>query len=963
MTLYRTGGRKFGGYRIVPRACKDAETSFKNHVVPAEGSGSGRGGGGVCMFNYECTQLGGTVVGSCVDVFLFGACCRLPPGTKLPNVVEESVGGGGSNSIGGGGGGGGSASQQQRPYGGVSGANQQQQRPYGGDLMSFQPMADTILLHRNGSAVQNAYGPDDMSADLLANFTAAALAQHNGGGITDVLVQRFTDRPDGTLQPFANKITSKIDFGPGTKQTSPVSKSTDSVPNFRKTTPSIAQSAVQATTSKQGVHRPHDDDYDNMVLIPTLTVHDPNRASLENNTSIHHILSILNQPMVQHTSSAADPMTVAESTFQQYQTTASPAALYTWGSIEGDSKSPGYGASFPSTKPTPSTSYHHQHQPQQHYDRPQTTNNYYGGGGGTTSTSTHHLPGPHFHVTTGRPAEPVAPTVIVLSSVNDSKNPNKYSTSVYTTSSSARPPPSSHVKPSQSIVVTGKPSVSAQYTTTATYHQHHHQQQQHTTFVPVGSTTTSVQSDNYYQTSAAAVHTSAKPLVSSSGKPPLSSSTYGKPPATLSSTVHHHAADHNNNVFTTVITSVNHNNHNHNKYQPTTATASTYSTAKPVLNNDAVAVISSSTSGGGYRPHVSVTDDDYPSPPVVTPPSQVFITATDVHHHHTPSYPSAADVHHQHTPSYPSAADVHHQHTPSYSSAADVQHYHTPSYADETSFNSTDTFAFPPVRDPNVNLTASQQEKPVVIAAGEGSGAGGVASGPYGDYEADTDPNPQLTADDNLDDKVHLFVEKVVQSLQGNFEDLEKVLLSGDPSTANVTVGYDSPQDSYPTTGWPNKKPTTTSTTTKKPPKTSNKPSKPPKVTTSTYKPTPITFPLDAAPYLELTSTARPTKIPTLLTPVQLFQPTTYTTDHNKRPKPTKVPSTTVVLDTLHVENDHTTAEPDFRKGTYAVLGISVILLFRFVSLFRFGFAFGSTISQFWRPQNFFVINIILVRT
>lgn len=31
------------------------------------------------MFNYECSRRGGEVVGACMDGFLFGACCQLPP--------------------------------------------------------------------------------------------------------------------------------------------------------------------------------------------------------------------------------------------------------------------------------------------------------------------------------------------------------------------------------------------------------------------------------------------------------------------------------------------------------------------------------------------------------------------------------------------------------------------------------------------------------------------------------------------------------------------------------------------------------------------------------------------------------------------------------------------------------------------------------------------------------------------
>jgi len=860
------GGRKFGGYRIVPRACKDTtgDTSYKNDV-------GGGGSGGVCMFNFECAQLGGSVVGSCVDVFLFGACCRLPAGTKVSTIEH-----GGPTT----------------PTAATSG------RPYDGQPQSLsfqQPVADTILLHRNGTAVQNAYRPDDMSADLLANFTAAVMHTNrwqpppsSTGGTADVAHHQYTasstggHHHDNRRPPFASidRITSKVDYGnswPSTTvkhtspSSSPASKSTDSVPNIRKTTPSAA--AVHSTTSK------HVYGYeDSMVLIPTLTVHDANVKTPVENNSIHHILSILNHTPSTSNDEHDDPMD-SSSSYHHYAQTNSPSsssspALYTWGSIEGNTKTPGYGSSstFPVTRPA-STAVHSSYYPQtQHYDRPATSNtNYYGSTpSATTATSTHHLPGPHFHVlsTTAKPAEPVAPTVIVLSSANDVKNPNKYSSTttaaVYgsTLSSSYRPSTPSHVKPSQGIIVTGKPSVSAAYTTTAAHHQYQPPSQQ--PLVPVTSTPLA---DKYYNSVS---HTSAKPPTSSS-----------KPAA---DTAAHHDNGVNNNVFTTVITSVNHQYHN-NKYQPTVA--STYSTAKPVLNHGssaAVAVLSSS-SAGGYGPHVqqSVADDDYPLP-VVTQPTQVFITASDVHHHH-----------HLHAPpSYPAAGGAYDDIDEAVAGGA-------------VPFNSTDTFAFPPVRDPNVNMTAaaSQQEKPDAVVV--------VGAGP-GDYDADADPHPQLMADDNLDDKVHLFVEKVVQSLQGNFEDLEKVLLSGDPSTSNVTVANDD--------AGPNKKPTTTK---KPPPKqpAAAKPTKPSstaKPVSSTYRPTPITPPADA-PYL--TSTARPpTKVPTLLTPVQLFQPTTYATrPPAKQPVKVTAGPTTVVLDTLNVEHGQqhhttTTAEPDYRKGT-----------------------------------------------
>jgi len=43
----------------------------------------------VCMFNYECFKSKGTVLGTCIDGFLFGACCRLP--SSKTNLVDNFV--------------------------------------------------------------------------------------------------------------------------------------------------------------------------------------------------------------------------------------------------------------------------------------------------------------------------------------------------------------------------------------------------------------------------------------------------------------------------------------------------------------------------------------------------------------------------------------------------------------------------------------------------------------------------------------------------------------------------------------------------------------------------------------------------------------------------------------------------------------------------------------------------------
>ncbi|KAK9309050.1 hypothetical protein QLX08_001227 [Tetragonisca angustula] len=75
-----TGKRLFGGYRIVPKACQPTIPSRVKSSEPA-----------ICMFNYECSRRNGQVVGACMDGFLFGACCQLPPKNLAGSIVEDPM--------------------------------------------------------------------------------------------------------------------------------------------------------------------------------------------------------------------------------------------------------------------------------------------------------------------------------------------------------------------------------------------------------------------------------------------------------------------------------------------------------------------------------------------------------------------------------------------------------------------------------------------------------------------------------------------------------------------------------------------------------------------------------------------------------------------------------------------------------------------------------------------------------
>ncbi|EDW79818.2 uncharacterized protein Dwil_GK17817 [Drosophila willistoni] len=73
-------GRKlFGGYRITPKHCRATKT------LPSSDPRSN--GPTICMFNHECAQRGGEVVGACMDGFLFGACCQIPQTHELASTL------------------------------------------------------------------------------------------------------------------------------------------------------------------------------------------------------------------------------------------------------------------------------------------------------------------------------------------------------------------------------------------------------------------------------------------------------------------------------------------------------------------------------------------------------------------------------------------------------------------------------------------------------------------------------------------------------------------------------------------------------------------------------------------------------------------------------------------------------------------------------------------------------------
>lgn len=168
---------------------------------------------------------------------------------------------------------------------------------------------------------------------------------------------------------------------------------------------------------------------------------------------------------------------------------------------------------------------------------------------------------------------------------------------------------------------------------------------------------------------------------------------------------------------------------------------------------------------------------------------------------------------------------------------------------------------FPPVRNPNLNISAS-----IVPSLDD-------------DFEFTT---PSFEEDAALDKKVDLFVSKIVQSLQEPFNELKDIVY--------------------------NKNRTTTKVTTKKPP-TTKKPSRvsTPKPTTAKPQKTGATKPNTPKPVATKPTTRRPT---TVKKPVVTTKKPVATT--TKKPKPTKRPTTTPEPEE---EEEETTEQLDYRRS------------------------------------------------
>lgn len=271
---------------------------------------------------------------------------------------------------------------------------------------------------------------------------------------------------------------------------------------------------------------------------------------------------------------------------------------------------------------------------------------------------------------------------------------------------------------------------------------------------------------------------------------------------------------------------------------------------------------------------------------------------------------------------------------------------------------------FPPVRNPDLEVTGlNQVEKPTLVQT-YGTGPSGVIHLPVAGSSEVAPENIDVNLIDSEDDyndfttppfpedkvqgQVHSFVEKLVNSLSGNFQDLEQILFKNDNQStitnsngiqlSNINIGEGTvsepannagitptrkptkkptitkpipPSDTLAETNTPNKRPKPTSSTTvptkkptKRPNTTTSKPVKVPTVT-STRKPSttskkPITSP--------------PTKKPTTVTTTRPTVTTTTTKKPvvTKRPKPATTTKRTTTTTTTTVTTPSTIIQQNY---------------------------------------------------
>ncbi|KAG8035020.1 hypothetical protein G9C98_005442 [Cotesia typhae] len=752
-------GRKlFGGYRIEPKVCRPSSPSRVRGEDPS-----------ICMFNYECSQRNGQVVGACMDGFLFGACCQLPASSSSSSLLSSAT---------------------FPPV-------EHETKPLEGTKLSSTPHPSTMddlsepdMLENPDNSLQNKQESSELKpvATLtrpdqvlqidpvyhLPSLFSHGLPASNNSHLDTVLLDQ-----NGTA------IDNKIDFS---FKPRPTNRSTVS-PSYSSHSSHSSSPAV-ATTKKLGsstestrlrpthymnTHLVSSNTESNLVRVNTLSgnkKHDDSNDFHKEEIAINHIISILNGSTPSGSSASSSHVT------QQLNTGSS--SIHGWVTIDDTSESTNT-QTFPYTyyKPVQST-------------KPA---NFY-----------------HYQVASSTPlvsttkSKPTRPANIILSSDFTHKNNYNYPTTQSLPSNyqylSTKP---TTLPPAPTVIVLG-PLGTNDFTSVTSPKPF--------TKRPINNNSNNQQNKPIYSSSSSSYYSSNKPSSLKPVKSTIKPNQTKKPGTTIT---------HNISTIISTDTSAD-----------TSSSSNIISTS--FINVKLKDSTSPKPSGGSGA---TSTSSSTITTTVVTKKPTVWTTLSA-----WSSKPSF-----QLRPGQTTDLEWAHEgltpvHTIVFKPTEKPEGGNIVTAESDEPEGATTTndhlINFPPDRNPNLtnSTPTSQQEKPTIVEASNNTNQ---------EIEIENENEihtPNFIEDEVLTNKVDDFVNKIVDSLQGNFQDLKDIVYSKKNTTTPSVV----------TKKPPTKRPTQQKVTTKKPP--TKRPAKPATYAATTGKPVKVTKPVTTP--ATVSSTKRP---------------------------------------------------------------------------------------------------------
>ncbi|XP_037049318.1 serine protease filzig isoform X2 [Bradysia coprophila] len=960
-TNERDGRKLFGGYRITPKFCRASKT------LPSSDPRSH--GPTICMFNHECTQRQGEVVGACMDGFLFGACCQLHGEVDTPLIDEQDIDHPQSNLA---------AALSYESYG-----NQQSYQGAGNKYTEIKLQENAMkhrpsMSHKYGGIKNNYYGSsiDDESSLGSGNLPSNELySSHHNPDINGFYVENdsvsvsspspeyssssssstqgyysttmtpSTSAQDYYLPPstgtspqeaFSQELPTLIPTGPygasdafnQISQTMFNSQSADftysgithpgvdsiiveegtyaepvSVSTERLSTTSLAP---QKVTHAKPVFKPKPTKgtQNKFVLVQTIDHRDkPSKHGSMSENDIESIESII--LMLNDTKTGPQYNTDPTNNYGGSSTNAIDYSKYGQSSYYITTKLPS------STPQPPSTSYVYSPEPTRRPINVQSTiASSYGAvtpGHSTTSyvvtgssSATTRLPSTSYVTgspTTKRPPDESNDEIIGSSyrpTTYATKKPTKAKNPVSVKISTKEPPSTSYVTgpttPRPKSTTPKKPSTSYVYSTTPTRKPTLTTKKgtkKPTTISPIligssyGSsvTTEKVPHEHIIQSKPLGQvplkdnlgTDNPSPTVLITPKPTvnlITSSTWTQRPNLVTKNTLSTKQPSTSYVYSPVVT-----------YRPTSGPSTTAGYTVSSYGSSTQDYVSSPSGTGVSGPDfsllpdsVSVSNDFYDSG---------YYGQSSTHRpHHTYTSTSGYGVYENDyentisgsSTSYPAFLGATQSYGPNGKLPIEYSTNHEEFYTSPNDLNN-----FPPVRNPNLNMSA---------ALGTG-----VA---MDEYDVST---PEFVEDQILDDKMGLLVSKIVESLQGNFDELADVVYQEKNSTVTKRPSG--------TTKKPVQKVTTTKRPGIRPGTTISRPG-------ATTQKTPATRVTTKRPSVAQTNTRRTTKKPTTIT---TRRPTVTKVTTTRRPttKPTKkqIQTTTVQQDEIDEEDEENEGADD----------------------------------------------------